>query len=307
MTQVKIGQQLFLLRKQKGVTQNEFAKVAGVTKQAVSKWEAGVCCPDIQQLPNIAKYFGVSMDTLFGLTDDIEVSNKNMQNGELTTRCSDETVLASYERKIADGQAQSKELLAYAELLDKFAFDYFKKAEAWYQKTIALTQTEQSEEYFQAQKKLMLMLCRMGKSEACIQQCRQQLSENEKVWWNYYLLALACKEGDRMQEAWEVLQKALVKFEGNVLVYELAGEICRALEWHEEAFSFWTKAYEADSKKCSALYSKAYLYEKLAKYEKAVQTWEEIIKWHHEHRLDENHELDWPLVKIENLRKYVNR
>jgi len=37
-----------------------------VTNQAVSKWESGVCCPDIGLLPEIAKYFNVSVDELLG-------------------------------------------------------------------------------------------------------------------------------------------------------------------------------------------------------------------------------------------------
>ena len=38
----------------------------GVTNQAVSKWEQGKCCPDIQYLPELADYFSVSIDDLFG-------------------------------------------------------------------------------------------------------------------------------------------------------------------------------------------------------------------------------------------------
>ena len=37
------------------------------------------------------------------------------------------------------------------------------------------------------------------------------------------------------------------------------------------------------------------------------EAWEEIIRRNHEHRKDENHELDLPLLKIGELRKYVNR
>lgn len=37
-----------------------------MTNQSVSKWESGSCCPDIQLLPDIATYFGVSIDELLG-------------------------------------------------------------------------------------------------------------------------------------------------------------------------------------------------------------------------------------------------
>ena len=64
---LKINEQIVSLRKQKGVTQGELADVLGVSNQSVSKWESGQCCPDIQLLPELAKYFDVSMDELMGI------------------------------------------------------------------------------------------------------------------------------------------------------------------------------------------------------------------------------------------------
>lgn len=61
-----LQQQLSLLRREKGITQEELASSLGVTNQAVSKWESGVCCPDIQLLPALAAYFGVTVDRLLG-------------------------------------------------------------------------------------------------------------------------------------------------------------------------------------------------------------------------------------------------
>ncbi len=66
MTTIKINEQIAFLRKQKGLTQEELAGALGVTNQAVSKWESAQCCPDIQLLPLIADYFGVSIDELMG-------------------------------------------------------------------------------------------------------------------------------------------------------------------------------------------------------------------------------------------------
>lgn len=68
MTEIRISEQIAFLRKQKGLTQEDLAKTLGVTNQAVSKWESGQCCPDIQLLPDIAKLFDVSVDELLGYT-----------------------------------------------------------------------------------------------------------------------------------------------------------------------------------------------------------------------------------------------
>ena len=54
-----------MLRKKKGITQEELAKALNVSSQAISKWETEVCQPDILILPLISKYFNVSIDYLF--------------------------------------------------------------------------------------------------------------------------------------------------------------------------------------------------------------------------------------------------
>lgn len=307
MEKIRINQQIFKLRKEKGVTQEELARAVGVTNQAVSKWESGICCPDVQLLPDLARYFNVSIDTLFGEKDIYDISRGEQHNELLYTESEKETVLSSYEKKIADENAQAKDYLAYAELLDKFAWDYIKKAQNGYMKTMDLTKDEHTSEYYRAQKKWVQMYGRLGRSESCIKQYRQQLAEDPSLWWNHYILAFAYKEAGKMQEAWNVLETAMEKFEQNAVLYELAGDICRAREYYDEAISYWTKAFEMDSEKCSSLYSKAYLYEKLEQYERAITMWEEIIRWRHEHGQDENHELDWPLVKIENLNRLINK
>ena len=63
---IKINEQIAFLRKAKGVTQEELATALGVSGQAVSKWESALCCPDIMLLPDLARYFAVSIDELMG-------------------------------------------------------------------------------------------------------------------------------------------------------------------------------------------------------------------------------------------------
>ena len=60
-----IGKRIGLLRRQKGMTQEELATQLGVSPQAVSKWENGIALPDITLAPILASYLGVSMDELF--------------------------------------------------------------------------------------------------------------------------------------------------------------------------------------------------------------------------------------------------
>ena len=59
-----IGKRIGLLRKEKGLTQEELASHMGVSPQAVSKWENDQTCPDISALPKLARLFGVTVDEL---------------------------------------------------------------------------------------------------------------------------------------------------------------------------------------------------------------------------------------------------
>jgi len=59
-----IGKRIALLRKEKGMTQEDLANAMGVSPQAVSKWENDQTCPDISALPKLSKLLGVTVDEL---------------------------------------------------------------------------------------------------------------------------------------------------------------------------------------------------------------------------------------------------
>ena len=51
-------------RKAKNMTQKELADMLNITDKAVSKWERGVSCPDINTIPKLADILGLSSDEL---------------------------------------------------------------------------------------------------------------------------------------------------------------------------------------------------------------------------------------------------
>ena len=64
--QLNLGQKIRELRRRDGRKQEDLANALGVTCQAVSRWEAGGGYPDMEIIPVIANFFGVSIDELFG-------------------------------------------------------------------------------------------------------------------------------------------------------------------------------------------------------------------------------------------------
>ena len=59
-----IGSKIRALRLEKGLTQNEFARMMSVSFQAVSNWERGIAPPDINNIVHIAECFGVLVDDI---------------------------------------------------------------------------------------------------------------------------------------------------------------------------------------------------------------------------------------------------
>jgi transcriptional regulator with XRE-family HTH domain len=59
-----LGQRIAILRKNKGLTQEDIAKKFNISIQAVSKWEKDSSSPDISIIKDLAEMLGVSTDYL---------------------------------------------------------------------------------------------------------------------------------------------------------------------------------------------------------------------------------------------------
>ena len=59
-----IGEHIAHYRKKAGLTQEQLAEKMGITAQAVSKWENGLTCPDLDSVARLADFLGVSVEQL---------------------------------------------------------------------------------------------------------------------------------------------------------------------------------------------------------------------------------------------------
>ena len=69
---LNIGETIKKLRRERDITQEEFAEMLGVSCQSVSRWENNLCYPDIELIPTIAAFFNISTDKLMGVDDIAE-------------------------------------------------------------------------------------------------------------------------------------------------------------------------------------------------------------------------------------------
>lgn len=83
MDQIKIGKLIAECRKAKKLTQAQLANMLGVTDKSVSKWENGVCLPDVSLYKEICKILDITLNEFFSgekLTDETfkEVADNNL-------------------------------------------------------------------------------------------------------------------------------------------------------------------------------------------------------------------------------------
>ena len=65
MNQIKIGEFLKELRKEKGLTQEQFAEQFNVSRWSVSRWETGLSMPNVVLLIPIADILDVTVQKEF--------------------------------------------------------------------------------------------------------------------------------------------------------------------------------------------------------------------------------------------------
>lgn len=80
---MKLNEKLIKLRKEKGLSQEEFGNEINISRQAVSKWENGESKPEIDKIQEIVKKFNISYEYL--LNDEIEEMDE-VENKTLTKK-----------------------------------------------------------------------------------------------------------------------------------------------------------------------------------------------------------------------------
>jgi len=75
---IVIADKFIALRKAQNLSQEDLAAKLGVSRQAVSKWERAESNPDMDNLINLSKLYGISLDALLSEEAyDMETNNTN--------------------------------------------------------------------------------------------------------------------------------------------------------------------------------------------------------------------------------------
>jgi len=97
MYECKIAEKLVELRTSKGVTQEDVAQSLSISNKTVSKWENGASTPDIPMVVELAKYYGVTTDTLLGLSEEKKQSTAEEMRTLFAGLSRRESILKAFE------------------------------------------------------------------------------------------------------------------------------------------------------------------------------------------------------------------
>ena len=79
MNQIKIGSFIKELRKEKGLTQEQFAEQFNVARRTVSRWETGSNLPDLDILIEMADYYNIELRELLDGERKSEKMNEELK------------------------------------------------------------------------------------------------------------------------------------------------------------------------------------------------------------------------------------
>ena len=95
---ISVGANIYRLRKEAHLTQDDLASFLGVTKASVSKWETGQSYPDIELLPKMAAYFDTSVDALMGYEPQMSRSAIKRECARLREAFASEPFAAAHDK-----------------------------------------------------------------------------------------------------------------------------------------------------------------------------------------------------------------
>lgn len=97
---MKFNEKLMSIRKMKGLSQEELGLELQVSRQTISKWEAGQSYPDFQKLVILSDFFDMTLDELVKDIDVQDVREKTLTDEKVASIYLDVDKVKSYSKKL---------------------------------------------------------------------------------------------------------------------------------------------------------------------------------------------------------------
>ena len=293
---MELGKKIKSLRIQKGVTQEVLAEKLGVTYQAVSKWENEQTLPDINLLPEISIYFGITIDELFEMSEESQLERiQNMLWDERVLSKDDfiyaERFLTEYTKT---SKKEKKQIAEGYRLLSEL---YNHRAASDHEKAVECAKLSLS--YVAENKDAHCNLVEASKGaiddwnfknhHSLISYYQEFTKKNPNYWSGYLYLMDNLLEDYRLDEAREELEK-FKKVRPCYLVKQYEGRIYYLEGKTQEAFQCWNQMVEENPSEWLAFSCRGHNFAKLARYEEAIPDLRKACELQPKPRYTDNYE-----------------
>lgn len=329
---IALGQVIKNLRQEKGITQEQLAKHFGLSCQAISKWENGTTYPDITLLPELAIFFGITIDRLFSISYDDHLARiDNMLNNEFIISHENfiyaERILNEIlQQNPKDSSAYLRKARLYLHRANRDTLAAGSSAEKGLENSpfdmnlhgIYINVRNQRKEYdrmiffyekfiekypnwLQGYLYLIEGYIKDTKPKQALETIEKArlIEKNPKLSLLEGDVYLINGEKDNATKLWEL---TAAENEQDASILWGAADRLSKLEHYDKAILLWTKAHEIPPHYLDSIYSLAFLYNRLERYEDAIKEWEHILYdqktyWN----ASEGSILDWPRQEIKRL------
>lgn len=289
---MELGKKIKSLRLQKGVTQESLAGELGVTAQAVSKWENGTTLPDIQLLPPLSVFFGVSIDELFEMTDEahFERIENMLENEAFLSRTDFDRAMEFLKEKSADPVLEGKCLTLLGEFCNHRADGYRRKAEQYAKRALEI------EPYKKGNHSLLNMATQAAVWDWNCTNHHEQIAYYQEFtakhpdYYSGYLWLLDVLVADnRLKEAGEILDKMeSLKKTYHVPLYR--GHVAFKAGDFETAEKYWQEMMDDYPDEWIVWSTMGDARAKAARYEEAIDYYQKAIALEEKPRYIDNYE-----------------
>ena len=277
----RLSENLKGMRVAKKLTQEQAAEALNVSAQTISRWECGITLPDVTKLPELAHFYGVTIDDLFAET---AVGYENYAQRLAAIYEADRTtenfvrVEQEFRRMLSHEGGSLDDMRTFGIMYQFMMCSCRDNAMYWLDRAIQESRGVDPEMYRRTRQQKLRLQMFLGKAEEMVEQQKKELAEFPEQADSWVLLVVADMYAQRYGEAYELVQRAMERFPEEWELTIHACNIARHLEKYQEAVAYADRAIALRPDWVDGKYEKAWCYEKMGKHREAGRLYLEIAE-----------------------------
>ena len=231
-------------------------------------------------MPEISSLYGVLVDDLFKESPQgySNLADRLLAVYEDTYKHEDfMTAYLEYQRMEKESTMTAEDYRGYGWLHNVMRGVCKNKTLEYYGKSMELSKENDTEFYYLMKCCMISVRIDLGEGQKCIEEQLQAVKDEPENAGELVCLVCAYCGTKQYEECYKVVKDAIAKYPKNPRFYGYAGEACEGLEKYDEAFTYWERHLELQSRWLESLVSIAFCREKLGEYDKAYEAWMRLV------------------------------